>query len=335
MNESTIPSALNFSSAAVKLGKSYLLTGTDAYLSDLVLDIIKGTLRKLDSIDTFIVYGDSVKSADLAEQLDTFSIFSSAKLIIIRNAEKLAKKELETLGDYFDAPSEIQSVVVVVEKIDIRFTAWKKIKAGSMQVSCDVPRWGGEIRAWLDSKLGTINKTMTPRAKEEFLNRIELDYYNAANELTKLDLISHGRNQISEKDVMKSLETTRTGTLIDFYRALGRKQAKQAIEAMEKMLFAEWEHLQVFFHFNKFYTTLWRIQLLRKARYSDSEISTKHMQEVFNTQRREYLEFASNYSIKSLESIMAILLETDAQYKLTVAEPPILLTTCLLKCLEA
>lgn len=335
MNENSTPTALEITPKDIKLGNSYLLTGTDAYLGDRVLDLLKHTLRKKDNVDTFIVYGDSVKSADLAEQLDTFSIFSSAKLIIIRNAEKLQKKELETLGDYFDSPSEIQSVAIVAEKTDIRFTAWKKIKAGSMQILCEPPRYGGILRSWLDRSLKNINKTMSPKASEEFINRIELDYYHAANELTKLDLLSHGRSQISEQDVLKSLGTTRIGTLIDFYRALGRKQARQAIEAMDKMLFADWEPLQVFFQFGKFYTNLWRIQLLRKAHVSDSEISAKHINDIFQTQRKEFLEFASRYSLVSLEAIFGILLETDAQFKLSVAEPQVLLTTCLLKLLEA
>jgi DNA polymerase-3 subunit delta len=333
MNES--PSALDFSPRDVHLGKSYLLTGKDAYLIDQVIDILKLSLRKQDDVDFFIVYGDSIKSADLAEQLDTYSIFSSAKLVIIRNADKLGKKELETLSDYYDSPSEIQSVVIVAEKIDSRFSAWKKIKSGSIHIACDSPPYVNVLRSWLDKSLRAMNKTMSPKAMEEFLSRIDLDYYTAANELTKLDLLSHGRKQISEKDVLQSLGTTRIGTLIDFYRALGRKQAKQALEAMDKMIFADWEPLQVLFQFSKFYTSLWRILLFRKQHLSDSEISAKHLTEVYPSQRKDYLEFSHNYSLASLENIFAILLETDAQFKLSVADASVLLNNCLLKILEA
>lgn len=335
MSEPTSVTSLDFSTASVKLGKSYLLVGTDAYLADRVLDKLKTKLSMEEEVDKTLLYGDELKSAVLAEHLDAFSIFSSAKLIIIRNVEKMDKKELDTLGDYFDSPSEIQSLVLVTEKMDARFTAWKKIKASCQQITCEPPKFGGAIRAWLDIELKTIHKSMSPKAIEEFINRIELDYYSAANELNKLDLLSSGRTTITEKDVIKSLGTTRTGTLIDFYRALGKKQLKQSLEAMDKMLFADWEPLQVFFHFNKFYGIIWRILLLKKAHISENEILTKHLNDLFQTQKREYLDFSKSYSLASLEIIFAILLDTDAQFKLSAAEANILLCNCLIKVLEA
>ena len=180
-----------------------------------------------------------------------------------------------------------------------------------------------------------MNKTMTIKAIEEFINRIELDYYYAANELNKLDLLTTGRNRITEEDVMKSLGTTRTGTLIDFYRALGKKQEKQAIEALEKMLNANWEFLQIFFQFTKFYNNIWHILLLKKAHISDNEIVSKHLSDIYPNQRKEFLELSRSYNLASLEKIFTILLETDQQFKLSVADSQILLITCLIRVMEA
>ena len=327
--------ALDFTADKVRLGSSYLLIGTDSYLVDRVLDSIRAKLKKKEKVDTFIIYGDEVKSPELADLLDTYSIFSAAKLIIIKNAESLKTKELSTLADYFSSPSEIQSLAIVTEKADARHENWKKIKAGTKLITCDPPPYGGAIRAWLDKALKDINKKMTDKAIEEFLNRIELDYYNAANELTKLDLLTRDRTTITEEDIMQSLGTTRSGTLIDFYRALGRKQAKQAIEAMEKMLFADWKPLQILFQLTRFYFNIWKILLLKKAHITDNEIVSKYITDFHPNQRREFLDLSRYYNINSLEKIFALLLETDQHFKLTVAEPQILLCNCLLKILDA
>ncbi|MDD2228319.1 MAG: DNA polymerase III subunit delta [Candidatus Cloacimonetes bacterium] len=335
MIDSKIVEALDFNKSHIRLGSSYLISGTDTYLCDRVIDLLRENLKKFEGVDVTVLYGDEIKSAVMAEHLDAFSIFSSAKLLIIRNVEQMDKKVLDTLGDYFDSPSEIQSLAIVTEKTDAKFTAWKKIKANSMQINCAPPRFGGAIRAWLDEECKARHKTMTYKAIEEFINRIELDYYNASNELNKIDLLSMGRSSITDKDVLKSLGTTRTGTLIDFYRALGKKQLKPALEAMDKMLFADWEPLQVFFHFNKFFLIIWRILLLKKAHLSDTEIISKHLADLFQTQRREYVDFSKSYNLASMEDIFAILLETDAQFKLTVAEANVLLCNCLIKALEA
>ncbi len=335
MSEQTPTSALEFSTASIKLGLSYLLLGNDAYLIDSVLNKLKAELRKQEEVDITLLYGDEVKSSLLAEHLDAFSIFSSSKLIILRNAEALDKKELEILGDYFDSPSEIQSLAIVTEKMDARLSPWKKIKSNCLQILCDPPKFGGTMRSWLDAELKKISKRMTPKAIEEFINRIELDYSCAANELNKIDLLTLGRSNITESDVLKSLGTSRTGTLIDFYRAIGKKMVRQSIEALDKMLSADWEPLQVFAQISRFYQILWRILLLKKNHISDAEISSKHLQDIFLSQRKEYLDFCKQYSLTSLEAIFAILLETDSQFKLSIAEPNILLSRCLFRLMEA
>lgn len=335
MNPEASVTALDYNPQSIRLGTSWLLSGGDAYLSDLVLDAIRTKLKKTDDIDLFIIYGDDVSASELYDQLDTLSIFSRAKLLIIRNAHKLGKKELEALEAYFQSPSEIQSVALVVDKVDSSLSAWKTIKAGCTTILCEPPRYGGALRAWLDKTLNTMNKSMTFKARDEFINRVELDYAYAANELIKLDILTGNRHAINEQDVLKSLGTTRTGAVIDFYRALGKRQTKEALIAVDKMLMSDWEPLQVFFHYTKFYTILWRIQVLKKAHFSEAEIISKHLTDVYQTQRREFVEFAKSFSLESLETIFPLLLDTDAQLKLSMAEPNILLTACLIKILAA
>lgn len=335
MNFHSQPTALDFDPQSVRLGKSYLLTGGDAYLNDLVVDAVRTKLKKQENVDVFIVYGDEITAQELYDQLDTLSIFSRAQLLIIRNAHRLDRHRLETLSNYFESPSEIQSLVIVADKIESSLSSWKTIKAACIPIVCEAPKYGGAMQAWLDKTLKTMNKTMAFAAKNEFINRVELDYAFAANELIKLDILTGKRTTITEKDVMRSLNTTRTGAIIDFYRALGKRQPQLALEAVDKMLMSDWEPLQVFFHYSKFYTALWRILLLKKAHFTESEIISKHLGDLFPTQRKEFIEFSQRYTLESVEAIMPILLETDAQLKLSMAEPNILLTACLIKVIAA
>jgi len=67
--------ALDFTADKVRLGSSYLLTGTDSYLVDRVLDTIRAKLKKKENADTFIIYGDEVKSPELADLLILIPFF--------------------------------------------------------------------------------------------------------------------------------------------------------------------------------------------------------------------------------------------------------------------
>jgi len=335
--QNTPLNALEAINQKVKLGQNFLLAGSDAFLIDRVIGNIRNQLKQHDDVDLSIVYADEVKNkaGELAEHLDTFTIFSSNKLIVLKNAEQLNKKELEVLADYCQSPAESQSLVLTVEKFDARLAAWKKISAACVRINCDPPRWGGEIRAWLISELKRIGKNMSPKGIEEFSSRVELDYYSAANCLDKILLLVNDRKSINEADVLASLGTTRTGTLIDFYRALGKRNNKATIEAVEKMLNADWEPLQVFFQLYRFFLILYRVQLLRKKHLSDSEISNKHLGEIFTSQRKEYLDFAAAYSISALESIISILLDTDSKLKSSSIDKNMQLVLAIISILEA
>ncbi|MDD2682898.1 MAG: DNA polymerase III subunit delta [Candidatus Cloacimonetes bacterium] len=318
-----------------KLGQNFLLVGTDSFLIDSLVNQIKQEICAANKIDTIIVYADDVQAGELAEHLDTFTIFSSNKLVLLRNAEQLKKKQLEVVSAYFDSPAENQSLIIVSDKIDAHLATWKKIGTASLRINCYPPKWGSEVRTWLVAELRKMGKSMRPKAIEEFCSRIELDYSSAFNELTKINLLTHNQNTITEEDVLVSLGTTRTGTLIDFYRALGKRNHKASLQAVELMLDSDWEHLQVFFQLYKFYSVLFKIQLLRRSHVSDSEISAKHIPEVYLTQRKEYLEFAKAYNLNALESIMEILLDTDRKLKSSNIDKTLQLGLAIMAVLEA
>ncbi|MCK9331948.1 MAG: DNA polymerase III subunit delta [Candidatus Cloacimonetes bacterium] len=334
MMENKDNSALNFDASKVKLGDNYLLVGSDAYLIDSVINQISSRLKQKQQIDTSIVYADEVKAGELSEYLDTFTIFSSAKLVIIKNAEKYLKRELEIIASYFDAPSDIQSLVIVSEKTDAKYNAWKTIIAASQKVNCDPPKFTGEIRNWLMTELKRQQRTMTPAAINEFTNRIELDYYNASNELNKVLLLIGERKNITEADLVTSLNSSRAGTQIDFFRALGNRQSKNALESVNLMIQSDVEPLQIFFSLFRFFSNLYKIQLLREKHISEAEIMQKHIPEIFYSQRKEYLEFAKKYNLKALECIFGILLETDSLLKSNLIDKNMQLELCIIQVLN-
>lgn len=323
-----------FDPKTVKLGRNYLLLGVEAWLIDSYIQQIKDSIKRSQELDVTIIYGDDVNGGELGEHLDTFTIFSTAKLIIIKKCEKFLKKELEILAAYFDSPSEIQTLVLISDKTDAKFNTWKKIRANCEIIACDPPKFAGDIRNWLMAELRRHEKVISPQAMSEFTARIDLDYYSAANELAKVLLLIGDRKQIVVEDVITSLSGSRAGTQIDFFRALGNRNIKNAIEASMLMLQTDAEPLQVFFGLYRFFLHLYKIQLLRSRHISDTEISQKHIMEIFFSQRKEYLDFSKKYSLEALERIFAILLDTDSKLKSSLIDSTLQLELCIIQALN-
>ncbi|MFW5629069.1 MAG: DNA polymerase III subunit delta [Candidatus Cloacimonadaceae bacterium] len=327
----TALNALEFGSHRAKIGDNFLLVGEDAYLIDRIISQISRSIKEGGDVDTTLIYGDDMSYGELADHLDSYTIFSDAKLLIIKNAEALNKRSLDLLGSYFDDPLDSQSLIIVSAKVDGKFTAWKKATAGSLRVNCDPPKFSRDIRSWLSTELRRIGKSMSAQAIDDFISRIEMDYYTAANELIKLDILTGKRDQITAKDLEISLSGKRLGTRIDFYRAIGAGNLPAAIRHLHLMIDSEMEPIRILFQLIQLFNTLWKIQLLRQRRVSDGEITAKYLFELFFSQRKEYMNFARKYPLPALEKIMDILYETDYELKSSPIDRNMIIELCLIK----
>lgn len=326
--------ALAFDTVKPRLGDNFLLLGPDAFLQDTVSNQVRETLKRDADVDLVIVYGDEIKCVQINDLLDTYSIFSSTKLILFRNADLLRKQELDCLAAYFQNPSPEQSLVITAEKADLRTSAWKKISSNCHVVKCDFPRWGGMLETWLRKSLAKLGKNIRPDAQAIFIERVELDYASANNELQKLALFVQDRKTITAEDVLQSLGTSRLGTQIGFARALGGRRISEALDLMDRMLNSDTKGLQILGQITRIFSTIHHILLMKAAHLSPSEIVGKHLNELFQSQRAEYMNFANNYSLSQTQAIFDILLQTDTKLKTTAASDAILLTQCILEIME-
>jgi DNA polymerase III subunit delta len=328
-------SGVKLTEKTVSLGDNYLLLGEDAWLRDQATDTIKSAIRKDNEIDIAIVYCDDVNASQINDVLDSYSIFASQKVVILRNAEMIEKKELETLARYFSDPASNQTLIISAIKIDGRIADWKKIKDSCINVICDNPIHKGDLGNWLTEALIKTGKAMTNQARLLFLDKVELDYANAQSELQKLIILVQDHKQISENDVIKCVGYSRTGTQTDFIQALGKRNIKTCLELLERMLSSDYAALQILAIMNRFYMVLYKINILKQNHLSISEIINAHLTELYPSQRQEYINISNNIVLKQLKQVFNILLETDTKLKLSYASESVLLVHCIVNIMAA
>jgi DNA polymerase-3 subunit delta len=320
----------------------YLIIGEDGYWADKVYRAIRSLIKRTMPVyDTVIVYGDEVKPVDLNEHLDSYSIFASNRLILLRNAHRLGEEDrgrllpgkdkplLAILANYLEHPDPSMVLVIIAEKVDGRISEWKKIKDNCQIVECEKIRHGGGMSSWLESYLRSHQKSMDKDVKVLFLEKVELDFLTAENELDKLLILVGDRKNITLKDIHTAMPTTRIGTQADFFRALGNRQTAAVLDKVLDMLNNEWVGMQILSMVFRFFLSIWKIQTLRAMKYTQQEIVSKHLNELYENQRREYPAFASNYKPDEMPGIFETILETDAQLKLSKASPETLMTICI------
>ena len=79
----------------------------------------------------------------------------------------------------------------------------------------------------------------------------------------------------------------------------------------------------------RFFSLIWKVVALRKKNLSDSEITTRHLMEIYIKYRSDYIKFASNYSKKDIEKVFSMLLQTDVDLKSLNTKEEIILETLI------
>jgi DNA polymerase-3 subunit delta len=329
--------------ATLKLQPGYLITGEDCYLTDKVLFSIKEIVKRtMPAYEQITLYGDELKVSELSEYLDSYSLFSDNRVIVIRNADRFGeedktrknvdkqKKILELIADYLQNPEASQVLVIIADSIDARLTGWKRIKESCQAIECAPIKYAGEMKSWLEGILREHKKTMQPIAKDLFLSKVELDFCTAENEIEKLFIFVGENTNITERDVKTTLPTTRAGTIGDFYKIMGNRQSKEALLKINEMLSSDWLPLQILSNVTKFFLTIWKIQALKNKHISPSEITSTHLNDIFASYRNDYMAYSAKYKYSEIPKIFETILQTDTQLKLSMAEPDILLSICMI-----
>jgi DNA polymerase III subunit delta len=307
---------------------AYLIIGDDGYLVDKVYRAAKELARKsLQEFETLTLYGDELTISEIGEYLDSYSIFSDNRLLVIKNAHQLRDKEL--IAKYLQDPEASQVLILIADSVDGRQAVWKQIKETCLTVEVEKVRFPGEMANWLNAKLKSHRKTIEDQARNLFLEKVELDFCTAENEMEKLLIYIGERGTITVNDVHTTLPTTRVGTMADFYRVLGNRQTKDVILKVNDMLENDWADLQILSVLSRFFLTLWKITALKAKHISDREILSSHLNDLFQSQRENYLAYAKKYGAEAMPGIFETLLETDSQIKLTMAESNVLMTMCV------
>lgn len=309
--------------------RSFLVVGSEQFLMDKVHGFLRNAMKAQYKAEIVVLWGDELKVAELRDHLDSYSLFAETKVLFIKNSDQIKADVLIPLVEYYASPSEDLILVISATSVDRRLSAWKTITANSLTITCDPPRNQSDLGKWLDCELRHLKKTISPEARQEFLERVELDYKSADNELQKVLLLISDNRQIEIGDVLSSIGSSRASSLSDLYKALFSSNPGQVMATIQDALDTGGDAIPTLATINRFFMILWRIALLRKKHITPNEISRSHLKDVFDSQRNLYLQASEKFQLEKYADIFDTLLDTDSKLKLTAADQKTLMSMCI------
>ena len=313
---------------------SYFIFGPENYLRDKVIKAIVEKFKTPGSedFDLTTLYGDDSSAKIVLEELEMLPFLAKNRITILKNFDKMKLPDRNLIAKYLDNPVPTTIFILTAEKTDNRTEAFKKITNNSVNISCKKPFNANNIIHWLENELAKKNINLDKDAAEYFANSIELDYLIAANELEKLIIFTKNSSNISLNNVKSCLEKSKMNSVFDLQNSIGKRDLKKTLQILENLFnFEEPSKIAVFIVsiLTRFFTLLWMIIALQKKNITDSEISSRHLNQIFFKYRKDYLNSARNYNDTTIKKIFSLLLQADIDLKSLNIKEEIILETLI------
>lgn len=308
---------------------AYLIYGPENYLKDKVLKTITEKFKTPGSeeFDVITIYGDESLSVNVLEQLEMMPFIAKHRIVILKNFDKMIASEKNLIAEYTENPVQTSILILTAEKNDERIIANRTISEKAVNINCRSPYNADDIARWLRAELRERNITMDNESISLFSNSIETDYLIAANELKKLIIYTKNSGNITLNDVIESVGKSKTNKIFDLQNAIGNKHLTRSLQILENMILNNESAIFIIAMLTRFFSLIWKVVALRKKNLSDSEITTRHLMEIYIKYRSDYIKFASNYSKKDIEKVFSMLLQADVDLKSLNTKEEIILET--------
>ncbi len=219
------------------LSSVYLLFGKEEFLKNRAEEAVVALLSAKLPIIRYD--GQSADERLLDAELNGFDLFSSSRLIVIANCDKLNKNASEILQSYFPKANKDLPIVLIASSINANTNFYKKAEKFGVVYSADPPK-PKELEAicidWAIQKAHKLGKKLSPVAAQLLYRHLGADWHSLSNELDKLALYCGSAASITEKEIVELVKAVPQATSWQAGEAILRGNTAEAINICHNLL---------------------------------------------------------------------------------------------------
>lgn len=291
---------------------NYLLESIDSLSLQKEIDNIINLLKFNDQYK--VVYDlEEVELSSALEELDTYSLFSSKKVIIIKNIfNKSNDKDVKHLLKYIDNYNSDNLLIMTTEKIDNRLAFSKELKK-----NCNVSYNKIEIDPYQYIRNKLKNYKINNSTVSLLVDKCRSDITKIDNECEKLMVYKIKEKEITDLDV-SNLVVKKLGESNDILYSLVNyvisKNKKKAFSAYKELLEYNVDANSIIGLMASQMKLIAQIKVLKDEGKSNQDIlSILNLKSIY--QVKKLSEYIYNYSYKEITNFINLLADTDYKIK--------------------
>lgn len=294
----------------------YLLHGEEPYYIDIISKSIENESLEEHERDfnQTIVYGKDADMISLVAEARNFPMMAERRLIVVREAQDIKDKDLESLESYFleVSPTTIFVFCYKYKKLDSRKKLYKEIsKVGTIFLSEKVKEY--KIGDWINSYLKSTSYSITPKACTLLADFLGNDLGKITNELDKLALLVQAGTTINEVHIEENIGISKDYNVFELVNAVQVRDFPKAFKIVNYF-----EHNPksgpLVVVISQLFTMFIRIMLVQFTENKSNE-NLASVLKVSPYAIKDYINGTKLFSSKNIAKNIAVLHEYDLKSK--------------------
>ncbi|MFH0990983.1 MAG: DNA polymerase III subunit delta [bacterium] len=319
--------------SASALAPLYLFYGTeDFFIDEGIHAIIElAVTPEMKGFNLDVVYGNKVDAKEVIAHATSFPMMSERRVVVVKEFEKLliGDTDREIISAYINNPLLSTCFVLVTAEKDFRKKPFNELKKKAVLIECK-PFFDNQVPPWIRERIRIAGRQITPEACQLLHAYVGNSLRALQNEIDKLFIFIGERKEITPEDVASVVGATKGFTIFELQNAIGRKDTREAVRILERMLEMGQSPQYIIIMLTKFFTQLWKLYDPAMRRLSEYELEKE-----FNLPPsilKQYLLFRTKYSSEEIEHSFSALLDADTILKTTSRDPHLVLDLVIITC---
>ncbi|MFH1847465.1 MAG: DNA polymerase III subunit delta [Candidatus Omnitrophota bacterium] len=290
---------------------NYLITGDDEYIKSSEIKKIKNNFLTPQEIDlNYSVYNfDEIK--EVMDSLGTMPFLASKRVVLLNNAQRLLKDDMETVFLYLKRNSDT-NVLILSAEASFGKTKYSRELASLVKViKADRPR-PLELKRWIQTFLKKEGIQISAEAIDLLVELRGTDTVGVKTEIDKLICFSDSR-KIGLKDVEDLVGRSVMESIFKLVDAINSNNGKWTFKVINDLYGQKKQPHEIIGYLGWYLRTIRKIKFLAMRGTNISGISVKLGYSPNYTAR--LFDQAKQYSLDKIKSWMDLIFEADYQMK--------------------
>ena len=226
------PSAFHSQLREKKILGAYLFVGDqDLLKAQAVETLCRAVGGERGAVRTFVPGA----AEEIIEAQRNLSLLDPVAVVLIRQAAKLPKSEVEALADAVSLQRKGPTLVFWDEQLDKRYAFYGQIARAGGEIEFVAPR-GAQLTTWIRDEAQRVGHRITGDAVARLVELVGGDLLRLASTLEKLSIAVGPRATIGEEAVAEHVASTREHAVWELQDAISAKQPLAAVRVFRRLV---------------------------------------------------------------------------------------------------